>query len=51
MSPRNSDAQPSQPPPQPDVYVGLLFISVAALIAGIIFLVMELDRYGWQMAP
>jgi hypothetical protein len=34
--------------PAPDVYVGLLFVSVAALITGIIFLTLELNSYGWQ---
>ncbi|QDU36762.1 hypothetical protein Mal4_10600 [Maioricimonas rarisocia] len=43
MSPRSSN-----PDPQPDVYVGLLFVSVAALISGCIFLAMELNRYDWQ---
>lgn len=34
--------------PTPDVYVGLLFVSVAALATGIVFLVLELQSYGWQ---
>ena len=33
----------------PDVYVGLLFVSVACLIAGISFLVVELYRYQWLL--
>ncbi len=37
--------------PQPDVYVGLLLIAVAALITGCIFLVLELSAYNWEMAP
>ncbi|WP_437201465.1 hypothetical protein [Planctomicrobium sp. SH664] len=32
----------------PDVYVGLLFVSVAALLTGIIFLTLELSSYGWK---
>ncbi len=40
-------SRPSSDNP-PDVYVGLLFVSVAALIAGCIFLVLELGTYGWQ---
>jgi len=28
-----------------------LFVSVAALVAGISLLVLELNRYGWDMAP
>lgn len=31
--------------PQPDVYVGLLFVSLAAVITGIVFLMIELRRY------
>jgi hypothetical protein len=42
--------QSSNTKPGPDIYVGLLFVSVAALITGCIFLVMELDKYGWAMA-
>lgn len=34
--------------PTPDVYVGLLFVAVAALITGCIFLALELNTYGWQ---
>lgn len=36
--------------PQPDVYVGLLFVSLAAVFTGIIFLVIELNRYGMLMS-
>jgi hypothetical protein len=42
MSRQSSDAEP-------DVYVGLLFISVTALIVGCFFLGMQLSTYGWQM--
>lgn len=42
MSRRSSDDA------APDVYVGLLFVSVGALITGCIFLVLELNSYGWQ---
>lgn len=45
MAPRGSDA------PAPDIYVGLLFVSLAALITGIIFLVLELGKYGGKIAP
>jgi hypothetical protein len=45
MSPRNSDA------PGVDVFVGLLFVSVAALVMGISLLAVELKNYGWEMAP
>lgn len=33
----------------PDVYVAMLFISVAALTTGIIFLYLECSRYQWLM--
>jgi hypothetical protein len=46
MSPRSSNESPA-----PDVYVGLLFVSVAALIAGITFLVLKLGEYNWEIAP
>jgi hypothetical protein len=41
MSPRSSDN------PQPDIYVGLLFVSVGALATALVFLLMELARYGY----
>ncbi len=43
MSPRSSDGNP-----QPDIYVGLLFVSVAALFLGCIFLIVELMDYGFE---
>lgn len=46
MAPRSSDNTPA-----PDVYVSLLFVSLAALIIGIIMLVLELSKYGWKLAP
>lgn len=46
MSPRSS----SKGNPVPDVYVGLLFVSVSALIAGCIFLAKALDAYDWTLA-
>ena len=45
MSPRSS--RPARVEAKPDVYVGLLVVSVTALIIGIAFLAMELARYGW----
>lgn len=50
MSPQNSEKK-SKSSPAPDVYVGLLFVAVAALSIGIAFLCIELEKYGWQMAP
>jgi hypothetical protein len=46
MSPRSSDSSPA-----PDIYVALLFVSVAALLTGIMFLVFELNDYGWKLGP
>lgn len=46
MSPRGSDSSPA-----PDIYVGMLFVSLAALITGIIFLVLEISKYGGKLAP
>ena len=45
MSPHNSE------PNAPGIYDGLMFVSVAAMIAGIVFLVLELNEYGWQVQP
>jgi hypothetical protein len=39
--------QTSNSPPQPDIYVGLLFVAVASLITGCIFLALELNEYNW----
>ena len=45
MSPRSTDHSPS-----PDIYVALLWVSLAALLTGIVFLVMALNAYGWKVA-
>jgi hypothetical protein len=46
MSPRSSKKAKSEGPPAVlDVYVGLLLVSVGALIAGIICLKFQLDAY------
>ncbi len=48
MPPRAPAARkPKGPAPAPDVYVALLFASVAALIFGCILLGMELQAYEW----
>lgn len=46
MAPRNTDNTPA-----PDIYVSLLFVSLAALITGIMMLVFELNKYNWKLAP
>ncbi|MFH5804919.1 hypothetical protein [Alienimonas sp. DA493] len=37
--------------PEPGVYDVLLACAVGALACGIIFLVLHLGSYGWQIAP
>ena len=39
----------SQPNSSPGIYDGLMLVSVAAMIGGIIFLVLELGKYGWNI--
>lgn len=46
MSPRSSDNAPA-----PDIYVSLLWVSLAALLTGIVFLVQALAAYNWQVSP
>jgi hypothetical protein len=54
MSKRSSSPKPKKkargPAAAPDVYVSLLFVSVASLITGLSFLAYELSRYNWTMA-
>lgn len=45
MAPRSQDNSPA-----PDIYVSLLFVSLAALTTGIVMLVLELNKYGWKLA-
>jgi hypothetical protein len=47
MSPRNSKKKnvPTEAPVA-DVYVALLFVGLAALITGIVFLVLEVNKYN-----
>lgn len=50
MSPRNfSGRKPKGPPPAPDVYVGLLFVSTAALVIGLVLLALEMNVYEWKL--
>jgi hypothetical protein len=46
MSPRSSDSGPS-----PGIYESLLFVSLAAVIMGLVFLVLELYQYDFKIAP
>lgn len=39
MSQQNSD---------PTIYDGLMFVSLGAVIIGIVFLVLSLNGYGWS---
>lgn len=43
--------QKSKGNPAPDIYISLLFVSVAALITGCIFLYLALNEYGFQLSP
>lgn len=45
MSPRSSD-----PPPTPGIYEALLFVSLAAVITGVLFLYFELAQYEFKLA-
>ena len=38
----------SQPNSDPTIYDGLMFVSLGAVIVGIVFLIMALDGYGWS---
>jgi hypothetical protein len=51
MSPRSSKTKVQKQKPAADVYVGLLFVAVAALAGGIGFLYFELEKYGWKLTP
>lgn len=44
MSPRSSESSQS-----PGIYEGLLFVSLAAVVMGIVFLILELNSYGWKI--
>lgn len=44
-------SKPTSPNPQPGIYDGLLVVSTAALLGGIIFLVMHMGNYGWAPLP
>lgn len=48
MSPRSSSRKPKVSP-EPDIYVGLLTMSVFALFFGIMFLWLELSAYNFQL--
>ncbi len=51
MSPRSSSStsrKPKGPPPEADIYVGLLFVAAASLLTGVIFLWLELSKYGFE---
>jgi hypothetical protein len=44
MSPRGSNGDA-----QPDIYVGLLFVAMGAMLLAMVFLLIELNQYGYQM--
>lgn len=49
MSPRSSSPRRKGPPPPADIYVTLLYVSVASLIIGISLLYMELNAYEFKL--
>ncbi|MCH9653873.1 MAG: hypothetical protein K0U86_11975 [Planctomycetes bacterium] len=52
MSTRSSKTKGKAPAGEsggPDIYVGLLFVSLMALAIGIAFLVMELGAYNFEL--
>ncbi|QDU79182.1 hypothetical protein Pla110_08870 [Polystyrenella longa] len=44
MSQQNSENKKSA-----TIYEGLLFLSMCALVTGIIFLILKLNEYNWDM--
>ena len=48
--PRQSSKGPKRTSP-PDVYIGLLFVSLAALVTGCIFLWLALGKFGFKIMP
>lgn len=48
MPPRNFE--PPQAEPGPGIYDGLMFVALSAIITGCIFLALELNKYGWELA-
>ena len=50
MSPRSSSSKKRSIPAEPDIYTSLLFVATGALVTGLIFLVLELAKYDWQVA-
>ena len=49
MSPRSSSKKGKGTAAAPDVYVALLFVSVASLIVGICLMANELAVYEWKL--
>ncbi|HUG19606.1 MAG TPA: hypothetical protein VMM56_11540 [Planctomycetaceae bacterium] len=43
MSPQSSNS--------PGIYDGLMLVATSGLIAGVVFLILELNKYGWQLSP
>lgn len=49
MSPRSSSPRRKGPAPAADIYVTLLYVSVASLTIGILLLYMELNAYEFKL--
>ena len=45
---RLSEGTMSQQSSDPTIYDGLMFVSLGAVIVGIVFLIMAMDGYGWS---
>jgi hypothetical protein len=43
-----NEATMSQQNSDPTIYDGLMFVSLGAVIIGIIFLILSLNGYGWS---
>jgi hypothetical protein len=46
---RAKDKRAKGPPPAPDIYVALLYVGLAAMLAACGFLAAELNNYQWAM--
>lgn len=49
MARRDKDKRAKGPPAGPDIYVALLFVGLAAMLAACCFLAAEMNNYNWAM--
>ncbi|MEM1061312.1 MAG: hypothetical protein AAGJ97_03175 [Planctomycetota bacterium] len=50
MSRRSSKPKSAGPPPEPGIYDGLMIVSCAALVTGMVFLCLHLNDYQWAVS-